>query len=161
MPVSDFYTHASGLVTLATTSETPVFSVFGVAAKRGWGIAVRIKVGNTAAAAGNNLRFRLARPGNTPNASATNTAGGNDYSAPTGQLVNATAYTTAPTVGAVLADWEVPQASGSEWVEYPIQGAEWGIPAIANDNANAGIHVFVTPSVATSTPVSVDIVVSE
>jgi hypothetical protein len=161
MPVSDYYTYPSGLVSLSTATETVVVSLYGVATKRLWAVAVRVKIGNTAAAAGNNVRFRLARPGNT--ATGTGLASGNphDFSAPASLGQFAVAWSTAPTVGVVLADWEVPMVSGQEWVEYPIPGAEWGVPAIANAAANAGIHVFATPSVATTVALSADIVASE
>lgn len=161
MPVSDLYVHRSGSVSIATVTQTAVISLFGTAAKRLWVVGVRVEIGNTAAAAANNMLFTLARPGNTVNASSTN--GGNplDYSAPASIGVNATAWTTAPTVGTILAEWEVPMSSGSMWVEYPPTNYEWGVPAIANDNANAGVHVFVTASVATSTPIFVDIIESE
>jgi|SRR5215472_4741866 len=161
MPVSDFYEGPSGLVTLSTTTETAICSLFGVTTKRGWAVAVRCKVGSTTAAAGNGVRFRLVRPANTPNASATASGSAQDFSAPASLLQFATAYTVAPTVGVVLADWEVPQVGGNPYTEYPIQGAEWGVPAIANNTVNAGIHVFATLGVATSTPVSADIVWSE
>jgi hypothetical protein len=47
------------------------------------------------------------------------------------------------------------------WEEFPPTGYEWGVPAVANANANAGVHLFVTASVATSTPVFVDLIASE
>ncbi len=161
MPISDFYTHPSGLVTLTTVAETPVISLFGISTKRLWAAAVRIKIGNTAAAAGNNVRFRLARPGNTPTGTGLASGNPHDFSAPASLGQFAIAWSTAPTVGAVLADWEVPMVSGQEWVEYPIPNAEWGVPAIANAAANAGLHVFAAPSVATSVALSADIVASE
>ena len=161
MPISDIYVAPSGLVSLTTVTETALISLFGVATKRLWGIAVRCKIGNTGAAAGNNVRFRLARPANTPTGTGLASSNPHDFSAPASLGQFATAWSTAPTVGVVLADWEVPMVSGQEWVEYPIPGAEWGVPAIANAAANAGIHVFVTPSVATAVALSADIVSSE
>jgi hypothetical protein len=38
---------------------------------------------------------------------------------------------------------------------------EWGVPAIANAAANSGLHVFCTPTVVTSTPVTIDVVWSQ
>lgn len=161
MPISDIYTFPTGLVTLATTAETAIASVFGIATKRLWLIAVRIKIDNTAAAAGNNVRFRLVRPANTPTGTGLASGSSNDFSAPAslGQL--ALAWSTAPTVGVVVADWEIPMVSGQPYTEYPLPGAEWGIPAIANANANAGLHLFATPSVVTSVKLSADIIGSE
>ena len=71
------------------------------------------------------------------------------------------AWSTAPTPGVILAEWQLPQTTGSMWEEFPPTGYEWGIPAVANANANAGVHLFVTASVATSTPVFVDLIASE
>jgi hypothetical protein len=161
MPISDIYVAPSGLITLASAVETPILSLFGVSTKRVWAIACRIKVDNTAAAAGNNIRFRLARPGNTPTATGLASPNAHDFSAPAGLAQFATTWSTAPTVGAVLADWEVPMVSGQPYTEYPIPGAEWGVPAIANAAANAGIHLFATPSVATSVKFSADLLESE
>lgn len=161
MPVSDVYTAPSGLVTLTTTTETAILSVFGVSTKRGWAIAVRVKIDNTAAAASNNVRFRLTRPGNTPTGTGLAGLNPHDFSAPASLLQFATTWSTAPTVGVVLADWEVPMVSGQPYTEYPIPGAEWGIPAIANAAANTGLHLFATPSVATSVKLSADLIESE
>lgn len=161
MPVSDVYNFRSGSVAVAATTATPVLSVFGTSAKRLWAVGCRILVGVTTAAAGNDLLFQLARPGNTPTGTGLASGSTQDFSAPAsiGQLC--TAWSTAPTVGAILAEWVVPQTTGSSWSEFPPTGDEWGIPAIANAAANAGIHLFVTPSVATSTPVFANIIGSE
>lgn len=161
MPYSEVYTHRSGSVSVAQTTALALISVFGTAAKRGWVVGARVEIGNTLAAAGNNMLFQLARPANTPNASATQGGSAHDFSAPGSVCVNGIAWTVAPTVGTIVAEWEVPQTSGSMWEEFPPTGYEWGIPAIANNNANAGLHMFVTASVATSTPVFVDLIVSE
>ena len=164
MPNSEIYTGLSGSVAVAQTTALPICSVFGTAAKRLWVVGVRVKLGVTAAVAGNAVRFQLARPGNTPNASnaaAIAAGGGHDFSAPASIGLFATAYTTAPTVGAILGEWEVPQTTGSPWEEFPPTAYEWGVPAIANNNANAGLHLFAIPTVSTSTPVFVDLIWSE
>jgi hypothetical protein len=161
MPVSDVYNYPSGSVSVSATTATAVMSVYGTAAKRLWAVGCRVEVGNTLAAAGNNLLFQLARPAATN--TGTGLVSGNplDFSAPASIGQMAVAWSTAPTVGTVLAQWELPQTTGSEWTEYPPVNYEWGIPAIANANANAGLHLFVTPSVATATPVLVNLIVSE
>lgn len=161
MAVSDIYTFRSGSVSLSTTSATALLSVVAGTTVRLWGMAIRVQVGNTGAATGNNLLFQLARPGNTSNGSTTTTGQPNDFSAPACIGTGYTAWTTAPTIGAILAEWEVPQISGYQAVEYPLPGAEWQIPAIANNAANNGLHIFCTPSVATATPVLVNFVVSQ
>ncbi len=161
MAISDVYTFTSGSVAIAATTATALLSVIMPATVRGWVVAMRVKIGNTAAAAGNNMLFQLCRPGNTPTGTTTTAGAAHDFSAPSGLATGYTAWSTAPTVGAlVMPGFELPQASGAEWTEYPATGYEWQIPAIANANANAGLHVFVTASVATSTPVFVDLVVS-
>lgn len=161
MAISDVYVARSGSVAVAATTATAVLSLYGTAAKRIWVVGIRIDIGNTTAAAGNNMLFQLTRP----NASNTGTslASGNphDYSASASIGQMATAWSTAPTVGTVLWEQELPQTTGSSWEEFPPTGYEWGVPAIANANANAGVHVFVTPTVGTSTPVFIDLIWSE
>jgi len=161
LPTSDVYNFRSGSVAIASTSATPVMSVFGTAAKRLWAVGCRVKIGVTTAAAGNSMLFQLARPANTPTGTGLASGAAQDFSAPAsiGQL--ATAWSTAPTLGAVLAEWMVAQTTGNMWEEFPPTNDEWGIPAIANGNANAGLHLFVTASVATSTPVFADLIGSE
>ena len=161
MAYNDVYVHRSGSVAVAAVVATPLISLFGTAAKRGWLLGVRMMVGNTLAVAGNNLLFQLARPGNMPNASATQAGNPHDFSSPAGIMVNGIAWTTAPTVGTILAEWELPQSSGADWTEFPPTGVEWGVPAIANNAANAGVHLFVTPSVNTSTPILINLVAGE
>lgn len=161
MAYNDVYTGLSGSVAVAATTATAICSVFGTTSKRLWVVGVRVKIGATTAAAANDVRFQLTRPGNTPNASATAGGSAHDFSAAASIGQFATAYTAAPTVGTILAEWVVPQTSGSMWVEYPPTGDEWGVPALANNSANAGLHVFAIPTVNTSTPVFVDIIWGE
>jgi hypothetical protein len=161
MANSDIYTFRSGSVAAAQTTPLALLSVVGTASLRGWVVGVRVEVGVTAAAAGNSLLFQLARPGNTANGLTTTTGNPHDFSAPATSLTGYTAWTTAPTVGAILAEWELPQTTGSMWEEFPPTQYEWQIPAIANNAANNGLHLFVTPSVGTSTPVLVNAVVSQ
>jgi hypothetical protein len=159
--ISDVYTYRSGSVAVAATTATPILSLYGTAAKRLWVVGVRVELGVTAAAAGNSVLLQLARPNATNTGTGLASGSPHDFSAPAslGQL--ATAWSTAPTVGVVLAEWELPQTTGSMWEEFPPTGYEWGVPAVANANANAGVHLFATCSVATSTPVFVDIIASE
>jgi len=161
MPVSDVYNFRSGSVAVAATTATAVMSVVSTAALRGWVVGVRVNVGVTAAAAGNTMLFQLARPLNTPTATTGTSGASDDFSAPVSVVQGYTTWSTAPTVGAVVWEQEVAQVTASSWEEFPPQGCEWQIPAIANASANAGLHMFVTASVATSTPVFVNLVVSE
>jgi hypothetical protein len=142
------------------TTANPLLSVVTGATLRGWCTGVRVEVGQTAAAAGNDLVFQLCRPGNTMTGTTTVTGNPHDFSAPAAISTGYTAWSTAPTVGAILAEWTVPQTTGSQWVEYPPTNYEWQSPAIANGAANAGLHVFVTATVNTSTPVIVNFVLS-
>lgn len=161
MAYNDVYTARSGSVAVAQTTALALVSVFGTAAKRCWIVGARMEIGVTTALAGNSMLFQLARPGNTPNASAQASASAHDFSSPASVCQQATAYTTPPTVGTILAEWELPQTTGSMWEEFPPTSNEWGVPAIANNNANAGLHMFVTASVNTSTPVFIDLIFAE
>jgi hypothetical protein len=161
MPISDVYTARSGSVAVAATSATPVMSLTMTTVKRGWIVGVRIDIGVTTAAAGNSSLFQVCRPGNT--ATATGGASGNphDFSAAASIGQFATTWSTAPTVGTILWEQELPQTTGSSWEEFPPSGYEWQIPALATGAANAGLHCFVTNSVGTSTPVFFDLIWSE
>jgi hypothetical protein len=161
MAISDIYTFKSGSVAIASTSATSVLSVASTTALRGWGVGVELNVGTTAAAAGNNILFQLCRPANT--FTGTGPFGGNpdDFSAPVSILQGYTTWSTAPTLGAVLWEKELPQTTGSAWSFWPPTNYEWGIPALASGSANAGLHWLVTASVATSTPVFIDFICSE
>jgi hypothetical protein len=159
--ISDVYTFKSGSVSVAQTTALPLLSVIAGTTVRGWVVGIELNVGVTAAAAGNSLLFQLARPGNTPNGSSGFGGNPEDFSAPASIVQGYTTWTTAPTVGTILWEKELPQTTGSAWSYYPPTGYEFQIPAIANNAANAGLHLFVTASVATSTPVYVDLICSE
>ena len=161
MPISDIYTARSGSVANTVTTANPLLSVYGTAAIRGWVLGCRVEVGVTGAIAGNSLLFQLARPAATNTGTGLASMSAHDFSAPASIMQQAIAWSTAPTPGVILAEWELPQTTGSMWEEFPPTGYEWGIPAIANANASAGLHLFVTASIATSTPVFVDMIVSE
>jgi hypothetical protein len=154
----DVYTFRSGSVANTVTTANPLLSVVAGTTVRGLVVGVRVEVGVTTAVAGNSLLFQLCRPGNTMTGTTTTTGQPHDFSAPASILTGYTAWSTAPTVGAILAEWQLPQTTGSMWEEFPPTGYEWQIPAIANAAANAGLHLFVTASVATSTPVFVNLV---
>lgn len=161
MPISDVYTGRVANAAVAATTATPILSVTMTTVKRGWVVGVRVDIGVTAAAAGNAVLLQLARPGNT--ATATGPASGNphDFSAAASVGQFATTWSTAPTLGTVLWEQELPQTTGSSWEEFPPLGYEWGIPALATAAANAGVHLFVTQSVATSTLYTADLIWSE
>lgn len=160
MAISDIYT-ARVSFTSSGTSATPMTSVVAGTTVRLWVVGVRVEIGTTTAVAGNQMLFQLARPGNTSNGNATATPTPHDFSAPATIGTQYTSYTVAPTVGVVLAEWTLPQTTGSMWEEFPPTGYEWQIPAIANNAANNGVHLFCTASVATSTPVVADIIYSQ
>lgn len=161
MAYNDVYTALSGSQAVAQTTALPIISVYGTAAKRLWVVGVRVKVLVTLAVAGNDIRFQLARPGNTPTGTTLASGSAHDFSSPASIGQFSTTWSTAPTVGTILAEWVVPQTTGSAWEEFPPTGVEWGVPAIANAAANTGLHLFAIPTVATSTPVSVDIIWGE
>jgi len=160
MALSDIYSQR-GTITLSATGSTAVFSLYGTAAKRLWLVGVRVKILNTGAVAGNDVTFTLARPSAT-NTGTTLTSGvANDFSAPASVGQTCVTWSTPPIIGTTLAEWVLPQTSGSMWEEFPPGGDEWGVPAVANANANAGVHLFANPTIATSTPISYDFVWSE
>ena len=161
MAISDVYTFRSGSVAVAATTATPLLSVVMGTTIRGWGVGIELNIGTTLAVAGNNALFQVCRPGNTMTGTTTTAGTSEDFSAPAAIATGYTAWSTAPTVGTILWEKELPQTTGSAWTFWPPTGYEWGIPAIANAAANAGLHIFVTMSVATSTPVFVDLIVSE
>ena len=144
MAISDVYTARSGSIAVNASTATPLHSVVGTAALRGWVVGVRVDIITTTAGAGANVLFQLCRPGNTmTGTTATPVPGPHDFSAPASIMTNYTAWSTAPTVGVVLWEQELPFTSGLSWEEFPPAGYEWQIPAIANGSANAGVHMFV------------------
>ena len=168
MAISDVYTARSGAFSTGAslTTAQPFLSLISPATKRAWVVGIRVDVGVTLAAAGNTLLFQLCRgiTSNTATGLAT-VASGHDFSAPASLSSFATTWSTAPVVpsaaGAILWEQELPQTTGSSWEEFPPSGYEWQVPAIATGSANSGVHVFVTQSVATATPVYADLIFSE
>jgi hypothetical protein len=161
MAISDVYTARSGIVTVATTAATPLMSLISPATKRAWVVGVRIDVQATTAIVGSSVLFQLARPGNTHTATGLATVPAHDFSAPNSISSQALTWSTAPTIGTVLWEQELPQTSGSSWEEFPPAGYEWQVPAIATAAANSGLHLFVTATAATSTTYVADLVFSE
>jgi hypothetical protein len=163
MAISDVYTYKSGIVTVAATTSTAAVSLYGTAAKRGWVVGIRVDIQATTAAAGNNSYFALSRPSATNTATSLTSGNAHDFSAPASICQGAVTWSTAPILVAtgVLWEQELPQTTGSSWEEFPPSGYEWQVPAVANANANAGLHVFITQSVATSTTYLIDLVYSE
>ena len=160
MALSDIYSQR-GTITLAATTSTPVFSLYGTAAKRLWLVGVRVKVLQTGAVAGNDVTFTLARPSATNTGTSLTSGVAHDFSAPASLGQTCVTWSTAPIIGTTLAEWALPQTTGSMWEEFPPGGDEWQVPAVANANANAGVHLFAQATVATSTPISYDFIWSE
>jgi hypothetical protein len=161
MPNSEIYTARSGIVTVNASTATPLHSVVAATTFRAWAVGVRVNIVATTAAAGNNVLFQLARPGNASDGTtATPIPVPHDFSAPASLLTNFTAWATAPTLGVVVWEQELPFTSGSSWEEFPPTGYEWQIPAIADASANNGLHLFVTCSVANSSTFTSDIICS-
>lgn len=156
MAISDIYTIDSGLVATATTSQTPLLEYRTGATKRGFLVGCRMKIGVTAAAAGNDVVFTLARAGNSPSGGTAANRNAND--AASAASINTAfigSWTIAPTLGNILAEWILPQTTGSMWEEFPPLGYEW----VAG--VSTSLVMFVTASVATSTPLECQFVVSE
>jgi hypothetical protein len=162
MAICDIYTATSATnITTTTTAATPVLQLATAATKRAFVVGVRVSIGTTAAAAGNNTLFQVVRVANTTGGE-TGTSGTNnvpnDSAGPTSQSSAYCAWTTAPTAGSVLWQMELPQTTGSSWEEFPPLGYEWAVPANA---LHAGLCVFATSSVSTSTPVYAELVYGE
>lgn len=158
MAISDVYNFDSGLISVASTSQTPTLYIATTSTKRCWVVGVRVSIGVTAAAAGNSVLFTVARAGNSPSGGTAVTGRALDSSAPAAFTTSnsaASAFTIAPTLGNVLWEMELPQTTGSSWEEFPPLGYEWGVPI------SAYLACFVTNSVSTSTPVQFQLVVSE
>lgn len=156
MAISDIYTADSGLVTISSTSQSPILNIRTTSTKRAFVVGIRVKIGVTAAAAGNDVIFTLGRV-------TTAGTGGTAVTARPHDATSAAAFTTAfipsftiaPTVGNVLAEWALPQTTGSMWEEFPPLSYEWVAPV------SDQLCVFVTNSVATATPVECQLVISE
>ena len=156
MAISDIYTADSGLVTISSTSQSPILNLRTTSTKRCFVVGLRVKIGVTAAAAGNDVIFTLGRV-------TTSGTGGTQVTARPHDATSAAAfstafvpsYTIAPTVGNILAEWALPQTTGSMWEEFPPLGYEWVAPV------SDQLCVFVTNSVATATPVEAQLVISE
>jgi|SRR5215472_4159614 len=156
MAISDVYTVDSGAVATATTSQTPLLELRTAATKRAFIVGVRMKVGKTSAAAGNTSLFTLARAGNSPSGgTAANLRPNDAASAAAISSAFIGSWTIAPTLGNILAEWILPETTGSMWEEFPPLGYEW----VAG--VSTSIVAFITNTDATSTPIEVQFVVSE
>lgn len=156
MAISDIYTVDSGLVATATTVQTPLLELRTGATKRAFIVGLRVKLGVTAAAAGNTAVFTLARAGNSPSGgTAANLRAHDAASAAAISTALIGSWTIAPTLGNVLGEWVLPQTTGSMWEEFPPLGYEWAA------GVSTSLVAFITLSVATSTPVETQFVVSE
>jgi hypothetical protein len=156
MAISDVYTIDSGLVTISSTSQSPILEARVQSTKRAFVVGVRMKIGVTAAAAGNDVLFTLARANaQGTGGSAVNPRAHDAASATAITLPFTPAFTIAPTIGNILAEWILPQTTGSMWEEFPPLGYEWV------GGVSTSLVMFVTNSVATSTPVETQFVISE
>jgi hypothetical protein len=144
------------MIAQASTSQTPILEVRAASTLRAFVVGVRMKIGVTAAAAGNDVVFTLARAGNSPSGGTAATARAHDSAAPTAITTGFIgSWTITPTLGNVVGEWVLPQTTGSMWEEFPPLGYEWVVPV------SGSLVGFVTTSVATSTPVEWQIVFSE
>lgn len=161
IPICDIYTMGSTTgINTTTTSFTPILQLATAATKRAFIVGVRVSIGTTSAAAGNNVLFQVARVGNTTGGETGNAVQNtqNDSAGPTPQSSAYGAWTTNPTAGSVLWQMELPQTTGSSWEEFPPLGYEWVVPASAT---HGGIVVGATASVSTSTPTFAELIYGE
>ncbi len=161
MAISDIYTVDSGLQNVTAASQTGILAGSCPSTKRIWIVGARMFVGTTLAAAGQSVVFTLARTSNNPVGQASATIGKNDPAAPASLIGTTlptlgTGWLTAPTLsGAIIAEWELPQTTGSMWEEFPPLGYEFGLAA------STGFAMFVNHTNATSTPYSCQLIWSE
>lgn len=156
MAISDLYTVDSGMVSISSTAQSPILLLTTPATKRAFVVGVRMSIGVTAAAAGNDVVFTVARAGNSPTGGTAALLRAHDAASATAFTTGAIpAYTIAPTLGNILAEWTLPQTTGSMWEEFPPLGYEW----VAG--VSSSIVGFVTNSVATATPVEFQFIISE
>jgi len=156
MAISDIFTVDSGLITIGTTTQSPILLLNVQSTKRAFITGVRMSIGVTAAAAGNSVIFTLARAANSPTGgTAANLRPHDAASAAAISTAAIPSYTIAPTLGNILGEWELPQTTGSAWEEFPPLGYEWV------GGVSTYLVGFVTTSVATGTPLGFQFVVSE
>ena len=158
MALSDLYVSSSGSQSISvTTADQPILLLTTPATRRVNITGIRFSIGATTAAANNSVAVKLARTANSPTGGTAVTPRPHDPSAPASLLSNVStpSYTIAPTLGNILGWWTIPQTSGSMWEEFPPGGQEWMI------NISTSVAVFVTLTVATATPLFVDLVTSE
>jgi len=158
MALSDLYVASSASQSVSvTTADQPLLLVTTPATKRLNITGIRFSIGATTAAANNAVTVKLARTANSPTGGTAVTPRPHDSSAPASLAANVStpSYTIAPTLGNILGWWNIPQTSGSMWEEFPPGGQEWMIPI------SASVCVFVTLTVATATPLFIDLVWSE
>jgi len=154
--ISDIYTVDSAMVTQSSTTQTAILELRTAATKRAFCVGVRMKIGVTAAAAGNDVVFTLARAANSPTGgTAANVRAHDAASAAAISSAFIGAWTIAPTLGNILGEWVLPQTTGSMWEEFPPLGYEWVV------GVSGFLVGFVTLSVAMATPVEFQFVVSE
>src|SRR5258707_13221079 len=101
MALSDVYSQR-GTITLAATTSTAVFSLYGTAAKRLWLAGVPVKIGVTLAAAGKDITFTLAPPSAAHPGTTLTSGGAPDFSAPAFLGQTCVTWATAPIVGTTL-----------------------------------------------------------
>ena len=158
MALSDLYVASSASQSISvTTADQPILLVTTPSTRRLNITGIRFSIGATTAAANNAVTVKLARTANSPTGGTAVTPRPHDPSAPASLASNVStpSYTIAPTLGNILGWWNIPQTSGSMWEEFPPGGQEWMI------NVSTSVAVFVTLTVATATPLFVDLVWSE
>jgi len=156
--LSDLYVASSASQSISvTTADQPILLVTTPATRRLNITGIRFSIGATTAAANNAVTVKLARTANSPTGGTAVTPRPHDPSAPASLASNVStpSYTIAPTLGNILGWWNIPQTSGSMWEEFPPGGQEWMI------NVSTSVCVFVTLTVATATPLFVDLVWAE
>jgi hypothetical protein len=164
MAVGKTYTVDSGLIVLASTSQTPLIASNGGTAFVADIEAIRVSVsssGGTPSYPSNSIvNFLLARTtaaATTASAVVARPHNPTDVAAQTSFLAG-TNVGAVTTPGVTLWSQNLPFTAGANWAEWVTPGAEWRTAA----SATAGVAVYVTcTSAGTNTAFQIELVFSE
>jgi hypothetical protein len=150
MPSGRFYTIDSGLVTLASTSQTPILAGITTATSTCDILAIRIGVysgSSVSYPANGTVQCTLARTSAAPTGGAASTANphnASDIAANTLWKNGSTAITAITTPGVTLWNQILPFTAGANWGEWVPGGAEWRVGA----STTIGVALYLTCSSA-------------
>jgi hypothetical protein len=164
MALGRTYTVDSGLVTLASTTQTAILASNGLTTLVADIEAVRVSISSGAGVSypsNGTVNFLLARTTAAAAGGAAvtpNPHNPSDIVARTAFLSGTTAITGITTPGVTLWSQNLPFTSGANWAEWVTPGAEWRTAA----SATAGVALYITcTSAGTATQFQCELVFSE